>query len=469
MAKQHDDWLSYFGDANASDWKVKGKVGHTGVSVKTMPDGLGLGVGYEDKIKLGSKPFMIGPLPAYVKAELKFGVEGEGSAKGLTQGERVYKLSVGVYAKGVGELGFGASNDSFTIAGPYAQLGLGIKDSITFTHAESKGWSVEPLTFSVFAEGALGAKVQWKAGGKDFDLSIEKKIAALELYIVQVHGWKNGRLVVTSGPGKDWHKVEDAFRDPGRHLEDAARWMAESETAKKIADKTGEVLDDVKKETGVDVGQMVEDGVARAVGEKTRGERDAAFEQQLRDEQALRAEFEAETARRRIRPGQPLAPFRTPAEWGKLTAAVESDVHRIVNGQKPEKRWLEMLDRLDGIVLDRRTQQALTQSRAKSADLRAEWLKKVDAVKRKAEGNGNWLSSRIPANPSDPLHRLFEVSRRLRVEGDALRQTAATAEGDACEAAAKGAIAKYQQALTGFLKGQQMLKAAAAAQQSEVA
>jgi hypothetical protein len=461
MAKQHDDWLSYFGDPNAADLKVKGKVGHTAVTVKTMPDGLGLGAGYEDKIKLGSKPFFVGPLPAYVKAELKFGVEGEGTAKGLTQGERVYKLSVGVYAKGVGELGLGASNDMFTVSGPFAQLGLGIKDSITFTHAESKGWSVEPLTFSVYAEGALGAKVEWQVSGKKFDLTIEKKIAALELYVVQVHGWKNGRLHVTSGPGKDWHKVEDAFRDPGRHLEDAARWIAESETAKKIADKTGEVLDEVKEKTGIDAGQIVEDGVARALGEKTKAQREAASEQQRQAEAALRAEFEAETSRRRIRPGQALVAFRTPAEWTKLTEAMAHDVECIYNDQTPAKRWLEMLERLDGIMLDRRTKQALDTSRAKSADARADWMRKVDAAKLKAEGNGNWLSSRISRDPSDPVHRLFEVSRRLKNEGDGLRQTASTAEGDACEAAAKGAIAKYQQALTGFIKGQQMVKAAA--------
>ena len=65
----------------------------------------------------------------------------------------------------------------------------------------------------------------------------------------------------------------------------------------------------------------------------------------------------------------------------------------------------------------------------------------------------------LPADRGHVVCKLFEKGWQLQRKGDEFRDKALGAEGDACEAAAKSAIAQYQQAFLAFVGGQRALKA----------
>jgi hypothetical protein len=485
MAKAHDDWLAALGGATGKPAELPGTPGTAAKAIEKLTGVRAVAEGYafrgklQKKLALAKKNFRIGYLPCYAKGSVQLTVQGELSATQPAGGPARVGDALTVTVGGIVEAGPGATSARIT-AGGYGAITLSAEAFVPFEWADGSGWHCPGVLLRVLGRGAVGVKIEVGGGGfKARKLGVAAESKDWELYVVECRGWKNGWFAsVEIRDGKDMARLMHALDHPEQVIEDvvdavapdsvkqaavdAAAWAADSDGAAAIAGGVGVALGD-------DGGHAIEKIVARATGGRTGREQTEALNAQLAAEEALRREFDTLTRRHRIGEGQALAGFRTRDEWNKLKAERDADLHAIANGEEPKRRWVALADALERVVFERRKQQALAQSREQGAMTRAQWMQRVEEIRVRAEGNGNWLSSRVPADPTHPVHRLFELSRRVFLDGIALRNQAAVLEGDACEAAAKGAIAKFQQAFAGYVKGQQLVKAAAALKQAEPA
>jgi hypothetical protein len=121
----------------------------------------------------------------------------------------------------------------------------------------------------VYGTGKVGIKFELK---NSWTSNSDCEVANWHLFIVHVGAYENGAFgPIRVEPGKDMQRLIAALQKAGPAIadavekyapekvkkasEDGAKWVAESEDAKKIADATGVVLDKVKEKTGVDIGR----------------------------------------------------------------------------------------------------------------------------------------------------------------------------------------------------------------------
>jgi hypothetical protein len=243
-----------------------GKTGKTSFTYKKTAEGEAVAVKFEEKKPVFKETFMVGPVPCFTKGDVSLAVEGEVSTKGDTAG-----LKVQVTAAGSFSIGFGVAKGCVTI-GPLGTAKLSCSQGLAVTYSEAAGVAADAFVCEVRATGSVGIEATIDNGPS---IKAECKLVDWQLLIVHVAGYADGKFSGTRvEAGKDLQRLIAALQNAGpaiadavdkyapevvkKAAEDGAKWVAESPVAKKIADGTGVVLDKVKEETGVDIGNGAE-------------------------------------------------------------------------------------------------------------------------------------------------------------------------------------------------------------------
>ena len=274
------------------------------LGLKESADGTSLIVKYERKQTVAAQNFKVWVIPCYVKADLKIGIEGEIVIKG--KGDRQLNLKSG----GALELGIGRTSEAVTAAaGPYGEVALTASTKVPTRLSEAREIAMNPFVVDIYGTGQ--GRHQVRAQGQ-LDAQLGCELANWHLFVVHFGAYQNGAFgPIRVEPGKDMQRLIAALQQAGpaiadavekyapeevkKAAEDGARWVAESEDAKVIADTTGVVLDKVKEETGVDIGNGAEKVVQFLVDPdgETSQEANARFKKEMEELNAAHGDFQA--------------------------------------------------------------------------------------------------------------------------------------------------------------------------------
>ena len=271
------------------------------LGLKESADGMSLIVKYERKQTVAAQNFKVWVIPCYIKADLKIGIEGEIVING--QGDRQLNLKSG----GALELGIGRTSELVT-AGPYSEVALTASTKVPTRLSQAREIAMNPFVVDIYGTGKVGIKFELK---DSWSSNSDCELANWHLFIVHFGAYQNGAFgPIRVEPGKDMQRLIVALQQAGpaiadavekyapeevkKAAEDGARWVAESEDAKVVADTTGVVLDKVKEETGVDIGNGAEKVVQFLVdpGGETSQETTERLKKEMEEFNATHGEFQ---------------------------------------------------------------------------------------------------------------------------------------------------------------------------------
>ena len=281
-------------------------------------------------------------------------------------------------------------------------------------------------------------------------------------------------------PGKDLLRLIAALQQVGpaiadavdkyapealkKAAEDGAKWVAESEDARIIADTTGKVLDTVKDQTGVDIGNGAEEVVQFLVDPdgETSSEANARFTK------------EAEAA------NEAHADFRTAMQASGLdgelrsrTEAEKDEYNAIVNAKDAGGDWKSMIPPL---VAKRKTLR-LEQARAEAARKKkeqndadaataAELARRIKASEAAMQAAltaanmlGNPLNNRTQGQAGSKARKYWETGmNKFWSLGSSARLKCASLQGEARIAKAQEATALLVKARAVFQEGMRVIE-----------
>ena len=252
---------------------------------------------------------------------------------------------------------------------------------------------------------------------------------------------------------------------------DAAKWTAESPTAKNIGDTTGKVLDKVKEKTGVDVGGGTESVVRDLVdpGGETSNEATARRKKENEAFNASTADFEAVMAASGLQTD--LFHFRSAAEYNAIVDVWQAESEpSILNAGKPRGKWRPMVEALVANARQRKADKEAGEAAKKAADKAAKKrdedkaaaelaalvktsLAEMEAARKGAQGSGNDLNNGEKKTPNPKARKYFENGWPMWTAGEGARKQAGGLQGMDQVHKAKEATAQYVKAKTVFTAG----------------
>lgn len=482
MGKEHDDWLGGLGmDVDA----IKVAEGGTSVSYKKVEGGEALNVKKEIKKDLAKKTFLVGPVPCYIKATVKAAVEGEFALTADQKREGKASLKLNGSVAGVLELGVGAAIDGLT-AGPFGSAELSANLGLKVNYTRAKGFYVDPLEVVIKGTGKVGIKIEVDDTDPKISISAESKLADWELYVIELADWKDNWFnKITWREGKDLLRLIATLQTPGPAISDAvekyapkalkeaavdaAKWTAESDSAKQIADIVGAGLEQFKKTTGVDAAGKIEDAVAYLVRDspedETSAQTTARIEKNMAMLNATGEQFAQVMTTLKLWPDQELGRYRSAAEWNAVQAALEADRDALLALKAPSGAWVDMAQALANTAAARKREQeqkaAAAKQQAQDADAIAfaEKVKQsvaaMEAVRLKAMGPGNVLNRDTTKDPSLVKARKFweQGMTKYWTPAELKRNKLAGLQGQARMDMANQLSAQYEKARAVFQSG----------------
>ena len=456
--------------------------GDFSLGLKESADGASLIVKYEHKEPIAAQNFKVWVIPCYIKADLKIGIEGEIIIKG--KGDRQLNIKSG----GALELGVGGTSEAVT-AGPYSEVALSGSTKVPTRLSEAREIAMNPFVVDVYGTGKVGIKFELK---NSWTSNSDCELANWHLFIVHFGAYRNGAFgPIRVEPGKDMQRLIAALQKAGpaianavekyapekvkKAAEDGAKWVAESEDAKKIADATGVVLDKVKEKTGVDIGSGAESVVRDLVdpGGETSAEATRRVQAEMAALNASHEDFMKAVQTLGLAPGGEFQ-SQTQADADEYNAIVE--VHQKEGnpfGGTPVGAWKPMLVAL------------ATKRRAKKAALLAQQAEKkrrdkadsdaqavadlarrvkaseaaMNAALTAANMLGNPLNNRTQGQPGSKARRYWETGmNKFWSPGSAARLKCASLQGEAKIAKAQEATALLIKARAVFQEGMRMIE-----------
>lgn len=454
---------------------VEGGKGDNSVGVKKTGDGIEISFKHEKSLPLFARNFKVWVIPCYTKGGLKASIEGTGMI-GKTDG-----VQVAVKGAGSMEIGIGGTSEVLT-AGPYGsiELSAGLSSSVKYSEGSSEapdGWTVEPFTVSVNGTGKVGIKVEVEDGPK---LDVSQEVANWELFVIRVGRYTKGQFeAIDVRAGKDLERLIAALEQAGPRIEqaveryapqfvkegaeDAAKWAAEDETSKEIYDATDKIFQDVKKDTGVDVGGAVEEIVQSLVDEngETAAEATRRFEKEAETFNATQEDLHAVMGASGLK-GE-LRPFRSAAEYNAIIDVWQAEGELLVKGKSAPGKWRGMVEELVKVARQRQSQAKAQQAAQKKADddraqeaVRAA-VAAMEAARPGAQGQGNVLNNRLQKTPNATAQPFFQKGWQDWAAAEAARQQVAGLSGEAKAQKAREATAAYERARATFTTGIQHL------------
>jgi hypothetical protein len=450
--------------------------GDFSLGIKESADGASLIVKWEHKETVARERFKVWVIPCYVKADLKLGIEGEIVIKG--KGDRQLALKAG----GALELGIGESNEMVT-AGPYGEVALTASTKVPTRLSEAREIAMKPFVVDIYGTGKVGIKFELK---DSWTRNSDCELANWHLFIVHVGAYQNGSFgAIRVEPGKDMQRLIAALQNAGpaiadavekyapekvkKAAEDGAKWIAESEEAKKIGDGTEVVLDKIKKETGVDIGSGAESVVRDLVdpGGETSAEATKRVEAEMAALNATHEDFMGAVQKLGLAPGGPLQSL-TPADANEYNEIVE--VHRKEMNQSifagtPAGAWKPMLVALAKKRRERKAAQAAQEAERKKkqqadadAQAAADLARRVkaaearmNAAEQAANGPGNLLNNKAPQGSKK--RQYWTQGMKFRDPATLRKMQVASLQGEARIAKADEATALFMKAKVVFEQG----------------
>jgi hypothetical protein len=446
--------------------------GDTSVTFKDIEGGLSVSMKYEQKLPGPATNFVVWVIPCYVKVDLKAAIEGGGEFT-----ESSTKVSIAAKAGGVLELGVGGTSPLVT-AGPYGAAELVAQRSANLTFGSGGQFSIEAGVIDVFAVGKVGIKIEIKDGPV---LNSEAELANWHVLVIHAGAYTNGQWQPFSvSAGRDMQRLIAAVQQIGpavadaveKHAPeavkkaavDAAKWVAESDEAKGIADATEVVLDKIEEKTGVDIAGGAESIVRDLVdpGGETADETTARIEKEMaaaNDEHAkFRAAMQASGLDTELRP-----PYRTVDEYNAIVDAHAAD---------PEGPWRDMVVAL--------VQKAREKKRLMEAAAKAKQKQELDATAaaakadldrrvREAEAQmaaaltaalnyGNPLNNSPKAQPGTQARKYWESGMmKFYNKGVNAKNQVGSLQGEARIAKAREAAQLFSNAAQVFQEGMRVL------------
>jgi hypothetical protein len=435
--------------------------GDKNASFRKTEDGGNIQIKQEKKLPVVATNFKVWHIPCYVKGGFKATVEGTAIFGDSSGG------SIAVTGSGSIELGVGGTSKEVT-AGPYGSIELSIAlRPLTVKHGDKNGWEIEGGTIPIHGTGKVGIKVDISGGPS---LNIDHQVANWELFVLCMGRYANGKFEFFEvRAGKDLMRLIAALERGGAQVEatvekyapqvvkdaavDGAQWAAESDTAGDIADKTGQALDKVKEETGVDVGAGVEEVVQSLVDEngETGQEATDRVNEELRKFEDCRDDLHTCMAASGLN-GE-LRPFRSTEEYNAIVDVWQAESENIAKGKEAPGAWRGMIDALVQEARKRQKQQKAEEARKKKekqgeedAKLQAEIdaaVKMMEGARTGATGQGNVLNNRLKANPNPNGQKYFDKGWSEWSWAESARNGAQGAQGRAKIQQALNAAAAY--------------------------
>ncbi|MFN0185815.1 MAG: hypothetical protein ACKVQR_18550 [Aquabacterium sp.] len=482
MGKEHDQWMGGLGlDVDA----IKVAEGGTSVSVKKVEGGDALNVKKEIKKDLAKKTFLVGPVPCYVKATVKAAIEGEVALTQNQKREGKASFKVNGSVAGVLELGVGAAVDGLT-AGPFGSAELSANLGLQVNYTRAKGFYVDPLQVVIKGTGKVGIKIEVDDTDPKISISAESKLADWELYVIELADWKDNWFNhITWREGKDLLRLIAMLQTPGPAISaavekyapkavkeaavDAAKWAAESDKAKAIADIVGGGLEQFKKTTGVDAGGKIEEVVAYLVrdskDDETSAQTTARIEKNMEMLNATGEQFAKVMTTLQMWPDQALGRHRSAAEWNAVQAALETDRDRMLRGEAPTGGWVDMAQALAKTAAERKhaaeqkakaaKKAAEDEEAAKLAERVKQAMSNMEAVRLKAMSPGNGLNNKTTKDTSLVKGRKFweQGMTKFWTPSELERNKIGALQGQAKIDKANQLAAQYAKAREVFLAG----------------
>ncbi|MCI0680754.1 MAG: hypothetical protein L0Y71_01505 [Gemmataceae bacterium] len=434
--------------------------GDTSVGLRATKDGANLTIKHEKKFPVGGTNFMVWVIPCYVKGDFKVSVEGTAVFGDSSGG------SIGVTGAGSVELGVGGTSKEVT-AGPYGSIELSVPNkALSVMYGEKNGWEVEATTISIMGTGKVGIKVEINDGPS---LNVDQEVVSWELFVLCIGRYADGKFEFFNvRAGKDLMRLIAALEKGGPQIEAAvekyapqfvkdaavkgAEWTAESKTAENIADKTSEVLDKVKEETGVDVGAGVEELVQSLVDENGETSQEATdrVNEEMRKFEDCRDDLHTCMAASGL-DGE-LRPFRSTEEYNKIVDCWQAESENVAMGKDAPGAWRGMIDALIQTARTRQKQKKAEEAgkeKQKKDALQAEIDKAVammEGARTGAIGQGNVLNNRLKASPNANVQPIHNKGYSEFAWAENARQAVQGAQGHAKIQQAASAAAAYLKA-----------------------
>jgi hypothetical protein len=245
---------------------VEGGFGDFGGGIKKVPGGWEVAVKYEPKLNLIQKNFKVWVVPCFLRVMLKATIEGGGEFT-----DEKNEGSVAAKGTGVAQIGPGGTAPEITV-GFYGAAELSGEMKVVLNRKGLKDFVTDPFAVKIYGTGKLGMTFELEGS---WSATSECELVRWHLATVHFGAYKNG----TWGPvsvtqGDDIDRIAKQLQQIGPTVASAvekyapealkkaavkgAEWVAESDTADKIAEGTGKVLDTLKDTTGVDAGAGAE-------------------------------------------------------------------------------------------------------------------------------------------------------------------------------------------------------------------
>jgi hypothetical protein len=463
---------------------VEGGFGDFGGGVKKVPGGWEVAVKYEPKLNLIQKNFKVWVVPCFLRVQLKATLEGGGE---FTDEKR--EGSVSAKGTGVAQIGPGGTSPEITV-GFYGAAELSAEMKVVLNRKGLQDFVIDPFAVKVYGTGKLGMTFEIE---DSWSATSECELVRWHLATVHFGAYKNG----TWGPvsvtqGDDIDRIAKQLQQIGptvanavekyapeavkKAAEDGARWVAESDTADRIAKGTGTVLDTVKDATGVDGGAGAEKVVQVLVDPdgETANEATDRVNRETAILNASSEDFHNVVVAAGLYTGGPLA-SRTPADvedYNRIVAVKSAEDDLLRKGQPAPGAWRQMVVDLvakrtkakkerEAAAAAKKKAEADAASAAAAADL-AKRVKQAEADLQAAwtQANyyGNPLNNSPKATPDSKARKAWTAGMmKYFNKGVQAKQAMASLQGEARIAKAGEAAAHFRNAATVFQEGMRML------------
>ncbi len=462
---------------------VEGGYKDFGAGIKKVEGGYEVSVKNEPKLNVIQKNFKVYVVPCFFRVQVKATLEGSGE---LTESKR--ECAISVKGSGVGQLGPGGTSPDVTV-GFYGAAQLSAEMKVPLTWAGLEQFAIDPFVVDVFGTGLVGMTCE--VG--DWSATSECELAKWHLAIINFGAYKNGTWgPVSIAPGKDIERIAAELQRIGptiadavekyapekvkKAAEDGAKWVAESDDAKKIADKTKVVLDKIEEETGVDVGGGTEKVVQFLVDPdgETSDEATARVNRETAILNSSGEDFHKVMTEAGLFTGGPLASRTTEdvAEYNAIVAVKHAEDSKLLRGEEAPGAWRPMVLAL----VAKRTQakklreaQARAQAEAKQksdADAAAADLARriqqaeaqMNAAWQGAVGPGNTINNSAKAQPGTQARKAWEAGMMTYYnKGVQAKMAVSGLQGEQRLKKAQEATALFVSAAAEFKRGVSML------------